>query len=107
MTPRPGLALGGRLDPGTGRWSRLPAATLETPEGGWSPVAVGPGSWAACWGLVYDVASGRVATLPGPDGAPDAGVTASWAGDRLLAFGGSSSGSDGSAVTNHAWLWSP
>ena len=107
MAPRPGLALGGLLDPSSGRWSPLPDSALETPEHSWSAVAFGPGAWAACWGLVYDVAGGEAWTLPRPHDAPDQGVTATWAGDRLLAFGGASFGSNGSTASNHAWLYTP
>jgi hypothetical protein len=107
MEPQPGVELGGQLDPASGRWGRLPESALETPEDGWSPNAVGPGPWAASWGLVYDVAHGKAWTLPRPDGAPDDGVTAAWADGRLLAFGGAGYGADGAEPTNHAWLWSP
>jgi hypothetical protein len=103
----PGVSLGGMLDPSTGQSSALPESTLDTPDDGWSPNAIGPGSWAACWGLVYDVAGGEAWTLPRPDGAPDDGVTAAWADGQLLAFGGAGYGRDGAKVTNHAWLYTP
>ncbi len=105
---RAGPSLGGRLDPSTGRSGPLPDSTLETPDDPWSPVAIGPGGWAACWGLVYDVAHGQAWTLPRPeDDAPDLGTTAAWTDDALLVFGGASFGGDGSHVTNHAWLYTP
>jgi hypothetical protein len=104
---RPGVTLGGTLDPSTGRSSPLPDSALETPEDPWSPNAVGPGPWAATWGLVYDVSKGRAWTLPRPEeGAPDLGTTAVWVDGTLLVFGGASFG-DGSAVTDHAWLYTP
>jgi hypothetical protein len=101
------VTLGGTLDPSTGRSSPLPDSALETPEDPWSPNAVGPGPWAATWGLVYDVSKGRAWTLPRPEeGAPDLGTTAVWVDGTLLVFGGTSFG-DGSAVTDHAWLYTP
>lgn len=98
---------GGQLDPATGRSGPLPESALETPEDPWSPNAVGPGPWAASWGLVYDVAHERAWKLPRPGGAPDLGVSAAWAGGRLLAFGGVGYGSGGADVTNRAWLYTP
>jgi hypothetical protein len=98
---------GGTLDPATGVWGRLPRALTGDPAG-WSVSADGQG-WFATAGQIYDDDSGRVYTLDRPDGAPDAGVTGVWAGDRLLAFGGTDSaqGLSGDALSNRAWLWSP
>jgi hypothetical protein len=109
MEPRPGLDLGGRLDPATGRSGPLPDSTLETPQDPWSPVAIGPGGWATCWGLVYDVAHGRAWTLPRPEDALDSATTAVWAGDSLLVFGGATLGGEESLAdtTDKAWLWTP
>ncbi len=109
MDPRPGATLGGLLDPATGRSLPLPDSAVETPTDPWSPVAVGPDAWAACWGLVYDVRSGRVWTLPRPDGALDTGTTAAWVGDSLVVFGGADLGAEESLArtTNKAWLWTP
>jgi hypothetical protein len=103
----PGVSLGGTLDPSTGQSNPLPDSALETPPDPWSPNAIGPGPWAACWGLVYDVAGGKAWPLPRPDGAPDDGVTAAWADGRLLAFGGADYGSDGAEASNRAWLFTP
>jgi hypothetical protein len=103
----PDVSLGGTLDPSTGRSAPLPDSAIETPPDPWSPNAIGPERWAACWGLVYDVAAGRAWRLPRPDGAPDDGVTAAWADGRLLAFGGATYGTGGASVTNHAWLYTP
>jgi hypothetical protein len=109
MDPRPGVQLGGQLDPSTGRSRPLPGSALETPADPWSPVAIGPGGWAACWGLVYDVGGGRAWTLPRPGGALDTSTTAVWAGDSLLVFGGADLGAEESLArtTNKAWLWTP
>jgi hypothetical protein len=109
MDSLPGVELGGQLDPSSGRSGPLPESALETPRDGWSLNASGPAGWAACWGLVYDVRHGQARTLPRPEGAPDYGVSATWTGDRLLAFGGTDFGADGSVgdLTNRAWLWTP
>lgn len=106
MPGTPGLSLGGLLDPSSGRWSPLPDSALETPEHSWSAVAIGPGPWAACWGLVYDVADGRAWTLPRPPGAPDRSTSAAWVGDSLFVFGGGDQ-TGGSHTTNRAWVYTP
>jgi hypothetical protein len=97
--------VGGVLDPATGRWSRLPAEFVDDADG-WGVNASG-GRWVATYGQLYDTDTGRVTALARPDGAPDDGVTASWAGDRLLAFGGATYGGEGSTVTDQAWLYTP
>jgi hypothetical protein len=108
ISPLPGVQLGGQLDLSTGRSGPLPASALETPEDPWSPVAIGPGRWAVSWGLVYDVATGQARTLPRPDGAPDLGTTAVWAGDRLVVFGGATFGEQADTSSrSRAWLWTP
>jgi hypothetical protein len=104
--------MGGTLDPATGRWGPLPDALVDPPQGdaarGWGVSASG-GSWFAVLGQVYDDDTGRVGPLLRPEGAPDYAVTAVWAGDCLLAFGGTDSarGYSGDALSNNAWLWSP
>jgi hypothetical protein len=100
--------VGGTLDPATGRWDRLPGAITAQVDGGWGVNAQG-GRWSAVYGQVYDTETGRVWTLPRPDGAPEVGTTAIWADDALLAFGGVAYGSGASAgkVTDHAWLYTP
>jgi hypothetical protein len=105
---------GGTLDPATGEWGRLPSGLTGDPEG-WSVSTENDGDndsgggWFAVAGQVYDDSSGRVYTLDRPDGAPDVAVAGAWAGDRLLAFGGTDStqGFSGDALTNRAWLWTP
>ena len=62
--------------------------------------------WVATYGQVYDTETGRVTRLPRPDGAPDYGVTAVWAGDSLLAFGGATFDQQ-TETTNRAWLYTP
>jgi hypothetical protein len=97
--------VGGVLDPATGRWTRLPAELADDADG-WGVNASG-GRWVATYGQVYDTDTGRVSPLSRPDGAPDEGVTATWAGDRLLAFGGATFGSEGAKVVDRAWLYTP
>ncbi len=108
MATRSGLSLGGTLDPVSGRWSPLPDSALRTPADPWSPAVVGPGPWAAGWGLVYDVDAGRAWPLERPDGAASDAMSGVWAGGRLVVFGGVDwrQGSEG-RVSNHAWLYTP
>lgn len=97
---------GGILDPATGRWSPLPDALVDPPQGdhdAWSLAAAG-GSWFAVGGQAYDDATGRVYRLERPDGAPSYGSAAAWAGGGLLAFGGAGGGGE---TTNRAWAWTP
>jgi hypothetical protein len=98
---------GGRLDPVTGVWSRLPAAVTGDPDG-WTLEAAG-GPWFASAGQAYDDDTGGVAPLPRPDGAADYAVSAAWAGDRLVAFGGvdSARGYSGDALSDRAWIFTP
>jgi hypothetical protein len=103
--------MGGTLDPATGTWGPLPDALVNPPQGddrGWS-LSASDGSWFAVLGQVYDDATGRTGGLTRPAEAPDYGVTGVWAGDHLLAFGGTDSaqGYSGDALSNRAWLWSP
>ena len=103
--------MGGTLDPATGEWGPLPEALVDPPQGdarGWTISASG-GPWFAVLGQVYDDDTGRVAVLPRPHGAPDYGVSAAWAGDRLVAFGGvdSARGYSGDALSDHAWIYTP
>lgn len=106
--PQPGLSLGGALDPVRGRWDPLPESALRTPDDPWSPVAVGPGPWAASWGLVYDVRTGRAWPLERPDGAAPDAAAAAWAGDELLVFGGVDWGhGPDPELSNSAWLYTP
>jgi hypothetical protein len=97
---------GGFLDPSTGRWSPLAPAFSEAGRG-WGVYAVG-GRWAATYGQVYDTQTGRVTVLPRPADAPDQGVSAVWADDVLVAFGGVySTGTADGSTTDRAWLYTP
>jgi hypothetical protein len=95
---------GGILDPRSGAWSELPDDFTEGVDG-WGVNASG-GRWAATYGQVYDTETSRVTTLPRPDGAPDLDVSAVWAQDSLLAFGGVTFGQQ-TETTNRAWLYTP
>jgi len=80
------IPFGGRLDPATGEWSRLPGAPAAN-AGGWAVEALhGPLQAAAGW--LYDDTVGRWHRLPRPDGAPPAPGTATWAGGDLVVVGG-------------------
>jgi hypothetical protein len=61
------------------------------------------------YGQVLDTDAGRVWTLTRPEGAPDLGTTAVWAGNTLVAFGGVAYGSHdlSGEVTHRAWLYTP
>jgi hypothetical protein len=100
--------VGGRLDPASGRWSALPPAFGSETDDGWAVEAAG-GQWVATSGLLYDTATGRVATLSRPAGAPSYDVTAAWAGGSLLVFGGAGDESDqlSGKPSNRAWLYTP
>ena len=99
---------GGTLDP----VSRLVGAAAGGADR--RPEAAGASRPAAARGSPsparsYDDATGRVATLPRPAGAPDRVTGAAWADGRLLAFGGAdtSLGYGTDALTNGAWLFTP
>lgn len=100
--------VGGSLDLATGTWSPLPDAMAEVAPEGWSVNAAG-GRWVATYGHIFDTVTGRVGTLPRPEHSPDYAMTAVWAGERLLVFGGAGSaqGFSGAGVTNHAWIYTP
>lgn len=80
------IPYGGRLDPATGEWSRLPDAPEER-TGGW-PVEAGGGPLVAAEGWVYDDASEAWTKLAQPPGAPGEPGPAIWADDVLLVYGG-------------------
>jgi hypothetical protein len=97
---------GGTLDLRSGAWAPLPP-DFDRPQSGdgWGVAALG-GRRSAVFGVVYDDETARVTTLPRPEGAPDLGTAAVWAGNRLLVFGGTTSGADAHTV-DRAWLWTP
>jgi hypothetical protein len=103
--------MGGRLDPETGEWSRLPGAPdVEAPRGdGWYPHAA-DGPLMAAWGYAYDDAAETWTLLGRPDSVIDADQGAVWAEGRLLVFGGideATAYDDPSGISDGTWIWSP
>jgi hypothetical protein len=80
------IPYGGRLDPASGTWSRLPQAPKEL-TGGWA-VEAPDGPVIAAEGWLYDDRAGTWTRLRRPkDGPPQPG-TAVWADETLLVLGG-------------------
>lgn len=99
------IPFGGRLEPATGSWSRLPDAPAQD-TGGW-PVEARGGPLAAADGWVYDDAHGSWARLARPDGAPGTPGTAVWAGSLLVVHGGVDwDGRDATGNTTAEDVWS-
>jgi hypothetical protein len=102
--------MGGTLDPSTGTWGPLPSALVSPPQGegqGWGVSAAG-GPWFAVLGQAYDDATGRIFHLDPPSDAPDYGMSAAWAGDRLVVFGGAGQGvTQPVELSDGAWMWTP
>ena len=80
------IPFGGRLDPATGTWTRLPDPPQER-TGGW-PVEALDGPVIAAEGWLYDDRAGSWARLPKPSGAPPSPGVAVWADGELLVLGG-------------------
>ena len=80
------IPFGGRLDPATGTWSRLPDPPAEY-TGGWTVEAPG-GTVMAADGWLYDDQAETWTRLPRPMGAPEDPGPAVWAGDVLVVHGG-------------------
>ena len=80
------IPYGGRLDPATGAWSRLPHAPGEQ-TGGW-PVEAPGGPLVAAEGWLYDDAEGAWTRLPRPEDSPATPGPAVWAGGVLVVHGG-------------------
>lgn len=80
------IPFGGRLDPATGKWSRLPDAPGER-TGGW-PVEALDGPLIAAEGWLYDDNDGSWTRLPRPDEAPAEPGPGVWAGEVLVVYGG-------------------
>ncbi|MDN4174987.1 hypothetical protein QWY28_18635 [Nocardioides sp. SOB77] len=102
------IPYGGRLDPATGRWSRLPDAPPEdhADETGWHVDAVG-GRLVATTGWVYDDARETWTRLLRPAGAPSEPGPAVWAGDVLVVHGGADwAGGDAPGDRTAADVWS-
>jgi hypothetical protein len=80
------IPFGGRLDPATGTWSRLPGAPDER-TGGW-PVEVAGGPLIAAEGWLYDDNAGSWTRLPRPADAPAEPGPGAWVGRVLVVYGG-------------------
>lgn len=80
------IPFGGRLDPATGMWSRLPGAPEER-TGGWPVEALG-GPLIAAEGWLYDDNDGSWTRLTRPDEAPAEPGPGVWAGQVLVVYGG-------------------
>lgn len=80
------IPYGGRLEPATGTWSRLPDAPGPG-TGGW-PVEAAGGPLVAAEGWVYDDERARWTRLPRPVDAPETPGPAAWAGSILVVHGG-------------------
>jgi hypothetical protein len=80
------IPYGGRFDPSTEVWSRLPDAPQEG-TGGWLVEAFG-GPLVATGGWLYDDTAETWTRLPRPRGAPAEPGSAVWADDALLVHGG-------------------
>lgn len=80
------IPYGGRLDPATGAWSRLPNAPRQG-TGGW-PVEAAGGPLMAAEGWLYDDADGAWTQLPRPEDAPATAGSAVWAANVLVVVGG-------------------
>ncbi|KQW46995.1 hypothetical protein ASC77_17560 [Nocardioides sp. Root1257] len=103
--------MGGRLDPETGRWSRLPGAPdVEARTGdGWYPHAA-DGPLMAAWGYVYDDDAETWTTLGRPRSDVDLQQGAVWGDGRLMVFGGideATAYDDPSGISDETWIWSP
>lgn len=91
---------GGRLDPESGTWSRLPGSPKGYSKTGWKVEALG-GPVSAAGGWFYDDRSGGWAKLLRPDGAPEYPGAAVWVSDTLFVLGGQSDGQAGLS----GWAW--
>jgi hypothetical protein len=96
------VPFGGRFDPATQTWSRLPGAPKGYSKTGWKVEALG-GPVSAAGGWFYDDRSGRWSKLLRPDGAPEYAGSAAWVGDTLFVVGGQFEASGAYALSAGAW----
>lgn len=97
---------GGLLDPGTGRWARLPDPP-EPMTGGW-PVEAIDGRVTAAEGWLFDDVAERWTRLPRPEGAPPEPGSAVWADDLLIVHGGAdheAGSTAGEVYSRAAWAF--
>ena len=102
---------GGRLDPATGEWSRLPHAP-DVEDGLPDSITVNAarGRHVAGWGYVYDDVNGTWTPSGRPDSPVDRQTGATWTGPRLVVVGGLDEGAgyeDTSGLSDETWIWSP
>jgi hypothetical protein len=113
----PGGSDGGQVN----NWGRtFPHGGILDPAGGWRPLPDGPDEpirsleiaaagpeHVVSGGWVLHLPTGRWTELGEPSAGPVAGSAATWAGDRLIAFGGVRwAGMDGQLVDT-GWAWIP
>ena len=101
---------GGRLDPATGEWSRLPHAP-DVEDGLPDSITVNAarGPRIAGWGFVYDDVTGTWTPYGRPDSPVDRQTGATWAGRRLVVVGGLDEDAgyeDTSGLSDETWIWS-
>lgn len=116
------FSYGGVLDLATGSWTPLapipapardafPLAGSFLPSGTFEQDApVHGGSWFFFRGLAYDAEGGRWWEPGRPEPELDYGISGTWAGDRLVTFGGYDEAAgltNPQGLSNEAWLWSP
>lgn len=97
---------GGLLTPPAGNWSDLPNPPRE--DGGLTGMdASGPVHVVSYNGWVLHVPTGRWERLPEPPNGGLEGVAATWAGDRLVVWGGVAWGGRAGTLTDAGWAWGP
>ncbi|MGH3475125.1 MAG: hypothetical protein ACRDOT_09465 [Aeromicrobium sp.] len=97
---------GGRLDPESGQWSRLPHLP-ELGASGWS-IGAADGPRMLAWGYLYDDREGTWTKIERPAGAPSQQVASTWADGTVIAFGGVDwRGGSSPDLSNRAWAWTP
>lgn len=96
------VPFGGRFDPASATWSRLPAAPQGYSRTGWKVEALG-GPVSAAGGWYYDDRTEVWSKLLRPDGAPEYAGAATWVGDTLFVLGGQSEGQGEETLSGWAW----
>jgi hypothetical protein len=101
------IPFGGRLEPATGTWSRLPKPPRYL-TGGWVVDAVG-GPLVAAEGWVYDDETEAWRKVPRPRGAAPRPGPATWVGSTVYVIGGRDDSADEAedAYDRTVWRWSP
>jgi hypothetical protein len=94
---------GGALDPATGEWEPIPGLPADYSDEVARGVRVeaGDGPLVATNGRAYDDRTREWTNLGFPDSTVDYEQTATWAGERLVVFGGYGDGE----LSKEAWVW--